>query len=78
MGALEDDLDYGLRVQRDRNRQSHTLVNSEARWDDMECTACGRQGGVALSFNECDKKAGSTVHAPGCECGFCKMGYTRL
>ena len=23
------------------------------------------------------RKAGSTVHAPGCECGFCKFGDTK-
>lgn len=22
------------------------------------------------------EKAGSTVHAPGCDCGFCRMGFT--
>jgi hypothetical protein len=34
------------------------------------CPTCGGTG--------YDNKAGSTVHAPGCECNFCKMGDTRL
>lgn len=76
MGALEDDLDYGLKLLRQLNRESHTMLDANADWDELQCTRCNRRGGVDLSFNVC-KPVGATVHEVGCNCGFCKMGFTK-
>lgn len=54
MGALEDDLDYALRQQREANYRSHSLRDMSARWDDMACEKCSRVGGLGLSFVACD------------------------
>lgn len=54
MGALEDDLDYGLKIIRTANHHSHQLVDAAARWDDQACSRCRRKGGVDLSFHACD------------------------
>jgi hypothetical protein len=54
MGALEDDLDYGLRQQGKRYYQSHTLLDATAGWDEVVCSRCKLRGGVALSWNLCN------------------------
>ena len=33
---------------------------------------------VEAIFDVEPEKAGSTVHAPGCTCGFCKIGATKF
>lgn len=53
MGCLEDDLTANLKQHRQLNIDSHTLIDSEATWDDKKCSVCGRVGGVDLCLNSC-------------------------
>ena len=63
------------------------------KFPDLKCADCGAALPVGtavrvqtdvngwLLYAECKEdcqKAGSTVHAPGCPCGFCKAGFTRF
>jgi hypothetical protein len=55
----------------------------------IPCPKCGKPIGKACDRWEgypgvCPERAraaekrGSTVHVPGCDCGFCKAGFTKL
>ena len=53
MGALEDDIDYGLKLLRAEQYKSHKIVDDTALWDELTCSECKLKGGLALYFNQC-------------------------
>lgn len=58
MGALEDDLDEGLKVIRQRNLDSHNWgigMAPQDGWDTCYCCACGKRGAVDCMFQPCPK-----------------------
>jgi hypothetical protein len=59
--SLENDLDYGVGLQRRQNYNSHLITNTGDGWDGQRCLLCNRRGGVDLSFNVCMGKASPLV-----------------